>query len=69
MTLTDFFTLHKGELAGLGAAASWALSSLLFSRVPAQAGPIADEQVGARASPVVDVLSAVMVQSMSIASP
>ena len=41
MTLTDFFTLHKGELAGLGAAASWALSSLLFSRVPAQAGAIA----------------------------
>jgi len=41
LTLTDFFTLHKGELAGLGAAASWALSSLLFSRVPAQAGAIA----------------------------
>ena len=37
---TDFFASYKGELAGLGAAASWALSSLLFSRVYAQAGAI-----------------------------
>lgn len=39
-SFTEFFGTYKGELAGLAAAASWALTSLLFSRVPAPAGAI-----------------------------
>lgn len=38
--LTEFFGTYKGELSGLGAAASWALTSLIFSRIPAPAGAI-----------------------------
>ena len=37
----EFFGAYKGELAGLAAAACWALTSLIFSRVPAPAGAIA----------------------------
>ena len=40
-SITEFFGAYKGELAGLAAAACWALTSLIFSRVPAPAGAIA----------------------------
>jgi len=38
---SEFFASHRGELAGLAAAACWALTSIIFSRVPAPAGAIA----------------------------
>ena len=40
-SIAEFFGPYKGELAGLAAAACWALTSLIFSRVPAPAGAIA----------------------------
>ena len=39
-SLTELLGTYKGELAGLGAAASWAITSLIFNRVPAPAGAI-----------------------------
>ena len=40
LSLTELLGAYKGELAGLAAAASWAITSLIFSRVPAPAGAI-----------------------------
>jgi drug/metabolite transporter (DMT)-like permease len=41
LAIAEFFAAHRGELAGLAAAACWALTSLIFSRVAAPAGAIA----------------------------
>ena len=41
LAIAEFFAAHRGELAGLAAAACWALTSLIFSRIPAPAGAIA----------------------------
>ena len=39
-SLTELLGTYKGELAGLAAAACWAVTSLIFNRVPAPAGAI-----------------------------
>ena len=39
-SFTELLDTYKGELAGLAAAASWAITSLIFNRVPASAGAI-----------------------------
>ena len=40
VSFTELLDAYKGELAGLAAAACWAITSLIFNRVPAAAGAI-----------------------------